>query len=315
VFPDSDPETRRVFRSRLAAVPFVLCLLAAQAGAAPPGFAFLEVPAGARAAALGGAYVSLADGVDGAFWNPAALAGVRGTQVTGSHTEFVQSLKHDQFAVAGQLLGGGLAGSMRAMYSQPIDARDELGNLTGSFGSHDLEFQLGYGWQYSPGLRIGLAAQAVRERIDNESATTWSTGAGASWQPQAWKRARFGLSAQHLGPAAHYDLGGQQGAPLALPASIQAGGAWAQPLGRGLDLTTVLESRATRGRQAVAGVGAELSSGVGAVLRAGYRAGDDLTNFSAGVGYRLGTFTVDYAFVPARLDLGDTHRFSFAAQF
>jgi hypothetical protein len=317
VFPTFHPEIRRVLRSRLAAVVLVLGLglPVPTAFAAPSGFAFLEVPAGARATALGGAYVSLADGVDGAFWNPAGLAGVRGTQVSGSHAEFVQGLKHDQFAVAGRLLGGGLAGSMRAMYSQPIEARDELGNLTGSFGSHDLEFQLGYGWQPAPSARFGFSAQAVRERIDNESATTWSAGAGATWQPQAWKRARFGLSAQHLGPAAHYDLGGQQGAPVELPASVQAGGAWTQPLGHGLDLTAALEARATRGRQAVAGVGAELASGVGAVLRAGFREGDDLTNYSAGVGYRLGTFTVDYAFVPARLDLGDTHRFSFAAQF
>lgn len=304
-----------MLRSRLAALSLAFGLLASPAAAAPPGFAFLEVPAGARAAALGGAYVTLADGVDGAFWNPAGLAGVRGTQLTGSHTEFVQSLKHDQFAVAGQLLGGGLAGSVRAMYSQPIEERDDLGNLTGSFGAHDLEFQLGYGWQFAPGTRFGFAAQAVRERIDTEAATTWSTALGATWQPQSRKSLRLGASAEHLGPAAHYSVGGVRGGAVPLPASLQAGGAWSTALGRGLDLTAALETRTTVGRQAVAGVGMELTSNVGAVLRAGFREGDDLTNFSAGVGYRVGTFTVDYAFVPAKLDLGDTHRFSFAAQF
>ena len=39
--------------------------LAATAWAAPSGFAFLQVPAGARAAAMGGAYMSLAQGADG----------------------------------------------------------------------------------------------------------------------------------------------------------------------------------------------------------------------------------------------------------
>ncbi len=303
-----------MFRFRCAAATIALMVTTAPAFAAPAGFAFLEVPAGARATALGGAYVAVADGVDGAFWNPAALAGVRGTQVTGSHVEFVQGLKHDQFAIAGQLFGGGLAGSVRAMYSQAIDARDDLGNLTGTFGSHDLEFQLGYGWQASTVLRLGFAGQVVRERIDTESATTWSGGAGATWQPASLKGVRLGVSAQHLGPAAHYDLGGPS-TPVALPAALQAGGAWTAGLGHGWALTTALDARTTRGRQMVEGVGAELSSSVGAALRAGWREGDDLTRFSAGVGWRRGTLTVDYAFVPARLDLGDTHRFSFGAQF
>ena len=37
----------------------------------PAGFSFLEIPAGARASALGGAYASRALGVEAAFWNPA----------------------------------------------------------------------------------------------------------------------------------------------------------------------------------------------------------------------------------------------------
>jgi hypothetical protein len=294
---------------------FALLLAAAPAAAAPTGFAFLEVPEGARAAALGGAYVALADGVDAAFWNPAGLAGVRGTQITGSHVEFFQSLKHDDFAAAGQLFGGGIAGSIRASYSQPIDERDDLGNLTGSFGSHDLEFQLGYGWQFAPGTRFGLASQVIRERIENEAATTWATSGGATWQPQRWKGLRLGVAALHLGAAAHYDLGGPQGGPVTLPAALQAGAAWTRSLGQGYALSAELDERATRGRQSVTGLGAELASDIGASLRAGYRIGDDLTSFSTGIGWRRGTFSVDYAFAPTKLDLGDTHRFSFGAQF
>ncbi len=292
-------------------------LLAACAGAAfaaPPGFAFLEVPAGARAAALGGAYVSLADGAEGAFWNPAGLAGVAGTQVTGSHEEAFQGLKHDQFAVAGQLFGGGLAASMRAMYSQPIDERDELGNLIGSFGSHDLEFQLGYGWKAGT-TRFGLAAQAVRERIANESATTFSGSAGAQWAPAASPNLRFGVAAEHLGPAARYTFDGAKGEPVSLPAALQAGGSWRHDLHGGMHLTAALDARATRGRQAVVALGSELALDAGAALRLGARPGDDVSPWGAGVGWQHGTFRVDYAWVPSRLDLGDTHRFSFGAQF
>lgn len=304
-----------MLRPRDFALFAALILAAPPVEAAPAGFAFLEVPAGARAAAMGGAYVSLVEGVEGVFWNPAALAGVQGTQVTGGHTEFVQSLKHDQFALAGRLLGGGVAGSIRAMYTQPIAARDELGVLTGTWGSHDLEFQLGYGWTNINGLRFGLAGQVVRERIDTESAMTWSGGAGATWQPRGPAGLRLGVSAQHLGPAAHYDFDGERGAPVELPTAVQTGASWAHELAHGFATTVAVDARTTRGRPRVVGAGAELSSSLGAALRAGYRNGDDVTDFSAGIGYRRGGFAVDYAWVPARLDLGDTHRFSFAAQF
>lgn len=305
-----------------AAIPSLALIVSAFAvgsttatAATPTGFAFLEVPAGARAAAMGGAYVTLADGAEGAFWNPAGLARVQGTQVTASHMESFQSLKHDQFAIAGEHFGGGLAASLRAMYSQAIDERDALGNLLGTFGVHDLEFQLGYGRRVGGGGSIGLGVQAVRERIADQSATTWSGSAGAAWRPRAWKNVRLGLSAQHLGPAAHYDFGGQQGAPVALPAALQGGGSWTRQLAHGMGLTAALDARATQGRQGVFALGGELASETGASLRLGARQGDDLSNFGAGMGWKRGTFRVDYAWVPSKLDLGDTHRFSFATQF
>ena len=300
------------------AVPIVAVLLALAASslqAAPPGFAFLEVPATARGAALGGAYSSLASGVEAVFWNPAGLAEVQGTQLSATHIEYIQGLKHEQFALAGQLLGGGLAGSVRGMYSQPIDERDDLGNLVGSFGAHDLEFQLGYGWRAPGGTSWGVTTQTVRERIANEAATTWSVGAGGLWQPKRFKDVRVSVGADHLGPSAHYTVDGQQGAPVHLPTALQTGLAWHHGMRKGFGLDATAEARMTRGRQAVLAVGGELATSVGASLRLGLREGDDLTNFSAGLGYVVGGFGVDYAWVPSKLDLGDTHRFSLRASF
>ena len=45
------------------------------------------------------------------------------------------------------------------------------------------------------------------------------------------------------------------------------------------------------------------------------RFNDDASSVSMGAGYALGALRFDYAFVPLRLDLGDTHRLSFSAQF
>ncbi len=298
-----------------------LALLAPRpAAGAPPGFAFLEVPAGARAAALGGAFTTLAQGVEASFWNVAALDRVQGVQITGSHAEFVQTLRHEQFALAGRLFGGGLAASVRAMYSEPIEERDELGNLIGSFGAHDLEFGLAYGRTLAPGLSLGAGAQLVRERIADEAGQTWSLGAGALWEPARLPGVRLGVSAEHLGPATDFEVEGVRGRPVALPAAVQAGGSWEGAIGPAARLRAALETRVTRGRGAIGMLGVELATpggagGAGAAaLRAGLRANDDASSFSLGAGYALRGLRLDYAFVPLRLDLGDTHRVSITAQ-
>jgi hypothetical protein len=307
---------------RAAAVCAALALLCARSACcAPSGFAFLEVPAGARAAALGGAFAALGQGVEAAFWNPAGLEAVQGIQITGTHVEYVQTLRHEQFALAGRAFGGGLAASLRALYSEPIEERDELGNLIGSFGAHDLEFALAYGRSIAPGLSVGGTVQALRERLADASASTYAAGLGAVWAPARVSGLRLGLSAHNLGAAARFGLEGGPGEPVALPTAVQAGGSWQRVLARGPVLRTALEGRFTRGRSGIGMLGLELATAGGAngagaaALRGGLRVNDDASSFSLGAGYALGGLRVDYAFVPLRLDLGDTHRISFTAQF
>lgn len=301
--------------SRIGAALLATALSAGTALGGPAGFAFLEVPAGARASALGGAFVSVGRGVESAFWNPAGLAETRGLQMTGAHFEMIAGLRHSQFAVAGGAFGGGISGSIRAFYTDPIEERDALGNLIGTFGSHDLEFGLGFGAPIAPGLDLGVSSQVIRERIANSAATTYAFGAGAQWTPAGLPNLRLGMSADHLGPATHYTIDGVQGADVALPAAVQGGLSYAWPLGGTMGLRTALEGRFTQGRSGIGMVGAELAGPAGAALRAGYRANDDAQNMSFGIGYAREGLHLDYAWVPYRYEMGDTHRFAFTAQF
>ena len=45
---------------------------------------------------FGGAFASRADGVEAAFWNPAGLAATTKLEITGSHVEFYQQLRHEK---------------------------------------------------------------------------------------------------------------------------------------------------------------------------------------------------------------------------
>jgi uncharacterized protein UPF0164 len=299
----------------LLSVALSVSIAAGSAQAAPPGFAFLEIPAGARSAALGGALATLSSGAEAMVANAASLDPGHGVQVSAGHNELVQKLRHDYFAIAGHAWGGGLGASVRALYSEPIDERDESGNLIGTFGAHDLELAIGYGTKLTEAVKVGFTAQSIRERIANQSVTTYGIGLGGTWEPPHWQGLRLGFTAQNLGPAGHYEFDGVQGEAVELPAAIQGGASYAIGVGARMNLRGALETRVTRGRSGIGIAGAELSDASGAALRAGFRLNDDASSMSLGAGYVTGGLRLDYAFVPFKLDLGETHRFSFTASF
>jgi hypothetical protein len=207
---------------------------------------------------------------------------------------------------------------VRALYSEPITERDDLGNETGSFGSHDLEFLVGYGHHLANGVSLGMSTQVVRERIADLGATTWAVNAGGTydihdfrWLPEG----RVSLSVHNLGRNAHYVFDGEDGAPVKLPTAVQAGLSIGHATFQNLTARLAVEGRTTNGRSPIVAVGGELDSAVGAAIRFGYRAGDDVATWSTGAGWRTGGLRIDYAFVPSKLDLEDTHRFSLTAQF
>lgn len=309
-----EPSEEIPLRLRLLAVLIAL-LVALPAAAGPNGFAFLEVPAGARASALGGAFVALGEGVESGFWNPAGLAAVRGTEISGAHFESFQNLRHDQFAVAHSLFGGGVAATLRAFYSEPITARDELGNETGTFGGNDLELGLAYGRPLAEALRLGGAVRLVHERIADLSTDTYELGAGVTWQSPSHPALRLGAMADHMGPDANYNFEDGPGQAVPMPMAVQAGGSYRFALPGSAALDAALETRFVRGRAAIGLIGGELTHPSGAALRMGLRTNDDGTRFSAGAGYAMRSLRLDYAFVDDPLDIGDSHRFSFTARF
>jgi hypothetical protein len=293
----------------------VALLAASAASAATPGFAFLEIPTGARAVGLGGAYASVAKGPEAMYWNAAGVATASRLEIAGGHSELFTNLRHDYFSLAAPAWGGGMAASIRALYSEPIDERDDLGNLIGTFGAHDLELSLGYGHPVGAGVTVGGTASMIRERISNLAAMTFGFGAGATWEPEVLPGARLAIAGRNLGHSAHYTFDGEDGSPIELPASGQAGISYSSGLGSRMHVTGAVEGEAVRGRSMLGMFGAELGDLSGVALRMGVRVNDTASTMSFGAGYALQSFSFDYAFVPLNLDLGDSHRFSFNARF
>ncbi len=285
------------------------------AHAAQPGFAFLDIPAGARASAMGGAYSAVVRDADAALWNPAALDGVSRLEVSGSHAELQSQLHYDAIVLGGRLWGGGYGLSMRALYSEAIEARDESGNLTGTFGSHDLQFAFSYGHRLLEGVSVGGSAELVRERISDSSAQTLAFDLGATVEPAALPGSRVSLALQNMGKAPHYTFDGIAGEDVPLPTALTSGFSLARLVGHGLTVRGAVEGRFVSGRAGLGSIGAEVVNAGGMAFRAGWRINDASSDLTLGAGYSTRGLSFDYAFIPLDLDLGESHRFSISRQF
>src|SRR5207244_7607600 len=131
-----------------------------------------------------------------------------------------------QELVGGQVVraGTGLGLALNAHYTGSIDQRDELGNLTGSFGANDFAVALGYAGHAAPGLRVGGALNWVREDIAGVAASALGLSAGGIYDVAAVPGLALGAAVRNLGKSPSFKTEtGAAGAPVRQPLTFSAG--------------------------------------------------------------------------------------------
>ncbi len=284
------------------------------------GFSFLDLPAGARIAALGGAGAALAEGPIALFWNPAGLApvalaeGSRG-RVGFDHHESIQKFRQELVGAALEKGGDGLGIALNAHYTDRIDERDPLGNLLGTFGASDFAVALGVAKAAGPGLRLGGALQWAHESLAGSGASALGLSAGALYAPAGARGITLGASVRNLGKSPAFKAeDGSDGAKVPQPLTLSAGAAYGGRAGR-LAWRAAADLVKLKGDSAEGRLGLEVLPVPNLALRAGWMLGQDASDLTAGAGIAVGRFDVDYAFVPYKDQLGSSHRIALGARF
>ena len=188
-------------------------------GTSGEGAPFLLLPVGAKAVALGRAMTSV-EGAEGAFWNPAGLAGVgrsqivlfRGDQIAGTATALSALLSRP---------GVGTVGASYLL----LDVGDQdLTDLNGNFlGTISVRNHLGVisaAATLLDRLRAGVSFKIVQFRLscrgsqcpdEGTTATTYAFDVGAQAEPI--ERLRLGAMIAHVGPSLRV-LNAEQADPL-----------------------------------------------------------------------------------------------------
>jgi hypothetical protein len=297
---------------RTPAVILALALLAAPAAAetGTSALPFLKLDAGARAAALGGAYCAAGDDALAVFYNPAGTGLVRRREALLGHNEWLDGMRNETAAYVHPFDSGLTAfGGVNTLFSGALARYDDAGAARGSFDAREWAVSAGVSARLGRGWHGALAAKGLYQSADYESATAWAGDAGLLAD---YGRLRFGLSASNLGGA--MKLGSRA---FALPLMLRGGvSAEAAPRVRiSADAVKPGESDL----QGAFGAEAELPANPSEsfFLRAGWRTGRSSNSgqgLSAGIGFRGRDLRLDYAFAPYG-DLGDSHRVTLAFSF
>jgi len=110
------------------------------------GASFLDIPVGARPAAMGGAYSALATDAYAPVWNPAGLGAIPDKSLATQYLSYLDTIQYEHLSYVHPLGGGrGLGGSIQYLGSGNIAGADAAGNSTGDFSSHYAAYSLDYG--------------------------------------------------------------------------------------------------------------------------------------------------------------------------
>lgn len=271
---------------------------------------------GARALALGGAYVAVAEGPTAAAWNPAGLAfGERKKIVFFYTSPFVEGNRYTFAGYQHPFLGLGTFGFGNSRYGvDGIDKYDAGGAALGTFSSVQNEWIFSYALPPMGPLALGASVKAETHSIDGHRATGIGADLGAivraEGSPETFLSGRnvaFGCAVQNaLRPTLALAEGEDRH-----PMLLRAGLAYRIPLARGsgnlLTLLGGVDLGAESGSRARAGAECVLDNGLS--LRIG--ANDE--EWASGLGIEIANGRLDYTF--GSMELGSIHRLELSFAF
>lgn len=185
----------------LLSVSIAVEVLLGQAKVATSGAQFLEIPVGARAEGMGGAFLAIADDPSAIYYNPAGIAfkNLRGGIV--SHSQYVADMLHE-FAGFTMPVAGGVAGiSIIAFTTGEMDETTPFyPEGTGrKFTAGDIAAGLTYSRLLTDRFAVGVNAKYVGEYYADVSAHGWVMDVGTLFKT-AFHNLRIGMKLSNFGP-------------------------------------------------------------------------------------------------------------------
>jgi hypothetical protein len=324
---------------------FTLCMLTAALLFMPPGLRgqskvgttaaqFLGISVGARAIAMGSAYVASANDVSSLYWNPGAIVQANKSEFNFTNTQWLVGTKFRWFGLLLNMDGDNALGLSLTQLNYGDEEITTVQSPEGTgenWSAQDLAVAISYCRRLTDRFSIGGSAKYVNQTLFNETASNITFDLGLLFVTE-FNGLRIGMSMSNFG--GDLQLSGRD---LLNPVDIDPGNAggnktlvgqlktdsWSMPLlfrvGVGMDVYNDETFRATVGLDGLrpsdnvlsANAGAEVAYQEMVFLRGGYKSfyddrdafrnGNQQEGLSLGAGVRYAipgvtSLQVDYAF-------------------
>jgi long-subunit fatty acid transport protein len=144
---------------------------------------FLNVDMSARAASLGGSFVTNNDDVDVLFYNPAGMSFLEKDPVSFSFVKHLMDINLFSLAYSTEFENIGRFGTaIKYINYGSFDEADEFGNRTGEFNAGELAFILGYTNEFSENFYYGANAKVIYSSIADESSSAMALDLGINYE-------------------------------------------------------------------------------------------------------------------------------------
>jgi long-subunit fatty acid transport protein len=163
--------------------------------------AFLEIGVGARAQAMGGAYVALANDVSAMYWNPAGISRLDRIEVMFTFSDWLVDTRHTYAGIVFPLGGVGAIGANVTSFGMPDQPVRAIGQEEGTgefYSAGDFALGISFAYNFTDRFSLGISTKYINERIWHTSANGFALDIGALYQTQ-WQGLRMGFSLSNFG--------------------------------------------------------------------------------------------------------------------
>ena len=177
---------------------------------------FLEIPVGAPAVGMGGAFVSVANDVSALYWNVAGIASLPNNEVVVMHQPWIAETGFDFAGVVLKLGNVGSLGlsiislSMDDMKVRTVDKPEGTGEY---YSAGDLMVGLSYAWELTDRFAIGFTGKYIQQKIWHMTANAMAIDIGTTFRTDLLNGMVIGAAISNFGTS--MQLAGRDGRDFA----------------------------------------------------------------------------------------------------
>ncbi len=168
---------------------------------------FLKLGVGARAIALGGAYVAESSDLSSLYWNPAGLARLLGTGVQLNKTRYLAEVDYNMAAFGTEVRGLGSIGLAILLLdsgNMAVRTESEPEGTGEQFKVQSFAIQTTFARNLTDRFSVGGSLKYIQERIWHSTASAFAFDVGTLFTTP-FNGLRLGASMSNLGPKMRMD--------------------------------------------------------------------------------------------------------------